>query len=490
KPHSATLLLDPLADDETWTLIQNLVGDVDEGVASRVVETAEGNPLFAEEMLAMLIEDGTARTAVPTTIQVLLASRLDRLDPSERHVLECAAVEGPEFHAGAVAALAGEPVDDALFGLVRKDLVRAHRAAFAGEDGFRFRHILFRDAAYDALPKSRRAVLHEHYADWLEQAARERPLEYEELLASHCEQTFRCRAHIARVDQSAQELAWRAAGHLAAAGRRACARGDMTAAASLLGRAAGLTPVEAPERLEVLRALALALRGTGALEQADQTLSELRRLAVAAGDRRLETYASLDAAYLLLFTRGGEAVEAVRREAADAIRLFDELKDPGGLAKAWYTAAAASVAAGRWAEAAAALRTALEPARAAGDQATIGAIIALLATAAVVGPDPVDDALPGCRRLLDETGENRQLWAHATMAIGYLEALRGRFDEARSLCAEGNRALRELGASLELATMVLFSAGVELLGGRPETAEQEARASLETLRAMGEKGVF
>jgi predicted ATPase len=490
KPHATTLVLEPLAYDETRMLIENLVGAVDDAIFRRVIEAAEGNPLFVEEMLAMLVEDGMSTTSVPATIQVLLAARLDRLEAGERRVLECAAVEGKEFHGGAVATLAGQPVGDALFSLVRKDLVRPHRAAFAGEDGFQFRHILFRDAAYEALPKSRRAELHERYADWLERVAHERLLEYEELLGYHLEQAFRCRSEVARVDDATQALASRAGGHLSAAGRRAAARGDMTAAANLLGRASSLLVETTSDRLEVLLELSTALRETGALEQAQRTLVQLRQLSAQVGDRRLETYASLDDAFLRLFTHGGEGVEDIRREAAAAVSLFEELGDEAGLAKAWYHTACASVASARWAEATEALSTALDRARKVGDQSVIRAIVRQLASAAVAGPDSVDEALRRCAELQEEVAEDRLLHARLTVATGYLEALRGRFDEARGLCDMGARTLRELGATLTLATLCLLTGAVELLAGRPEAAERELRASLGTLTAMGEKGVL
>jgi tetratricopeptide (TPR) repeat protein len=264
----------------------------------------------------------------------------------------------------------------------------------------------------------------------------------------------------------------------------------MTAAANLLGRASTLLVEAAPERLEILLELSTALRETGALEQARRTLAELRRQAAAVGDRRLETYASLDDAFLRLHTHGGEGVEDVRREAAAAVRLFDELGDEAGLAKAWYHTACASVASARWAEAIDALSTALVGARRVGDRTVIRAIVRQLASAAVAGPDPVDEALRRCAELQEEVAEDRLLHARLTMATGYLEALRGRFEEARRLCEESARTLQELGASLTLATLRLLTGAVELLAGRPEAAERELRASLDTLTAMGEKGVL
>ena len=117
----------------------------------------------------MAAED--AEVEVPPTLKALLAARLDQLDEAERRVLERGSVEGEIFHRGAVQALAPEEtqVTTRLAALVRRQLVRPDRAQLAGDDGYRFRHLLIRDAAYDALPKAVRADLHARFADWLDE---------------------------------------------------------------------------------------------------------------------------------------------------------------------------------------------------------------------------------------------------------------------------------------------------------------------------------
>ena len=134
-----------------------------------ILAAAEGNPLFVQEM-ATVLRNGDDEVAVPPTIQAVLAARLDQLQAAERTVLEAAAVEGEVFHRDAVQTLTpGEPrLTAQLTALVRKEFVRPDRPALDGEDGFRFRHLLLRDATYDATPKATRCNLHERYADWLE----------------------------------------------------------------------------------------------------------------------------------------------------------------------------------------------------------------------------------------------------------------------------------------------------------------------------------
>ena len=134
-----------------------LIGDaVSAELHVRIARAAGGNPLFISEMLAMARE--RAGVDVPPTLRALLAARLDQLERPVRDVLERGAVEGELFHRGAVEALAPKEaqVTARLTTLVRHDLVRPERAQLAGEDAFRFRHLLIRDAAYDALSKRMR----------------------------------------------------------------------------------------------------------------------------------------------------------------------------------------------------------------------------------------------------------------------------------------------------------------------------------------------
>ena len=162
-----TIRLEPLDDADTESLIGT---DVPEELRARIAAAAAGNPLFISEMLAMTQEAGDD-VEVPPSLKALLAARLDQLDPAERRVLECGSVEGEVFHRGAVQALTPEEtqVTPRLAALVRRELIRSDRPQFAGEDGFRFRHLLIRDTAYDALPKATRAELHQRFAAWLEQ---------------------------------------------------------------------------------------------------------------------------------------------------------------------------------------------------------------------------------------------------------------------------------------------------------------------------------
>ena len=181
--------------------------------------------------------------AVPPTLQALLATRLDQLETAERSVLERGAIEGEIFHRGAVQALAPDEsqVTPHLASLVRKGLIRPDKPQLAGEDGFRFRHLLIRDAAYDALPKATRADLHQRFAAWLEDTGSEL-VELDELLGYHLEQACSYRAELGLPGDD--ELAAAARRRLTAGGQRAARRQDYGAAVSLLERAAALVPAD------------------------------------------------------------------------------------------------------------------------------------------------------------------------------------------------------------------------------------------------------
>jgi len=262
KTNAATISLAPLTEAECAELINHLVGssDLPQEVRDRITGVAEGNPLFVEEMLRMLIDDGLlvrggerwvpvgdlGDVSVPPTISALLSARLDRLSDAERTLIEAAAVCGKEFHRGAIGDLVPEDssgdVDIHLRSLVRRELIGPQRSLLPGEDAFRFRHLLIRDAAYDSIPKHERADLHEAFADWLERVAGHRVAEQEEILGYHLEQAYRLRAELGPLDDQAKGLGERAAKLLMAAGRRALDRGDVPATLNLLSRAAELLP--------------------------------------------------------------------------------------------------------------------------------------------------------------------------------------------------------------------------------------------------------
>jgi class 3 adenylate cyclase/tetratricopeptide (TPR) repeat protein len=299
--NATTISLAPLSEHESAKLIDHLLGSaaLPGEIRTRITTVAEGNPLFVEEMLRMLVDDDLLTrdgerwvasgdltdVQVPATISALLSARLDRLSGSERAVLERAAVVGKVFHRGAVAELLPasdrEGLDHQLRSLVRKELVTPERSTLPGHDAYRFRHLLIRDAAYDAVPKAERAELHVAFADWLEAAAGERVAEQLEIVGAHLERAHRYRVELGLPED--RELKLRAARALGDAGVRASKRGDVTATIDLLTPAVELAAGD-PIELPYLARLGDASFSSGDLAGWEQVSERLLDVAMSAGD--------------------------------------------------------------------------------------------------------------------------------------------------------------------------------------------------------------
>jgi class 3 adenylate cyclase/tetratricopeptide (TPR) repeat protein len=318
----AVLRLEPLPAEEAGALI----GDaVPEEARERIVRASGGNPLFLTEMAA-LGEDAE----VPATLRALLAARLDQLDEPERQVLERGAVEGELFHRGTVQALAPEEeeVTSRLAALVRRDLVRPDRAQLPREDAYRFRHLLIRDAAYDALPKATRADLHRRFAKWLEEHGQSL-VELDEILGYHLEQAALYLTELGMPDPALGEEASR---RLGAAGERTYWRGDRQAAHSLLRRA-----VELVDEPGVHRAVRFALSHLSA-HDAEPLLEETGRRADARSDPAGAAFARGIAAHMRLVTGEGTSEEAEQLLRA-ASPLLEATQDHAALAQTWFSLA-------------------------------------------------------------------------------------------------------------------------------------------------------
>ena len=207
---------------------------------------------------------GDGEIVVPPTIHALLQARIDSLDGDVRVVMERGSVEGEVFHRGAVAELSPDlvrgDVGSHLATLVRKELIRSTSSTFPEDEGFRFRHLLIRDAAYESLPKATRAELHERFADWL---SVHDLVERDEIVGYHLEQAHRYRAELDPADPALPALAEGVAARLGAAGRAALERGDIPAALTLLRRAAAVLPESDDRRHELAPHLAFALWEAG-----------------------------------------------------------------------------------------------------------------------------------------------------------------------------------------------------------------------------------
>ncbi|MGH3021469.1 MAG: AAA family ATPase [Gaiellaceae bacterium] len=508
RPKEVRLTLKPLSEADVALVIENLLGSTDivDEARQRIVEAAEGNPLFAEQLLSMMIDDGLLRCddgrwvaagdlsglAIPPTIQALLAARLDQLEREERLVLEAAAVVGQRFALDAVQELvpdlAGEDVTAHVAALVQKQLVRPQGASVDGERTFRFHHILIRDAAYQGILKRARVTLHERFVAWADRVNRERDREseYEEILAYHLEQAHRYLSELGPLDDHGRTLGARAAERLSSPGRRAFARGDMPAAANLLRRAAMLLPTQDRGRLELLPSLGEALREIGEFAWATVFLDEAIEGAGAVGEPTLLARAELVRFLVESHSTDGWSEEEVVRRAERSIPVFEAAGDDAGLAQACRLLAWAHGTAGRYGEAAAAAERAVEHARLAGDERQRTHAASQYAVAAVEGPKPVLEAIGRCEEILEQVTEDRRSYGTVMGHLGCLEAMRGEFDRARELCSRGRLMLQDLGLNVVAASRSQDSCTVEMLAGDPAAAERDLRRDFDALTEMGE----
>jgi class 3 adenylate cyclase/tetratricopeptide (TPR) repeat protein len=503
--------LEPLSEAEAALIVQNLLGDngVATALRSRIVAAAEGNPLYVEQLLSMLIDDGLLRRAsdgweattdlanlsVPPTMHSLMAARLDGLSDEERAVVEAAAVGGLEFPQAAVEALVESALRDrvaeSLASLSRKQLLQpADTDAHVGPQ-FRFRHIVIRDAAYARLLKEARVSLHEKFVEWADGVVADRSTAYDEILGWHLEQAHRNLAELGPLDALGIELWAHAAERLAAAGRRAFARGDMPAAANLLRRAGALVPELSPLRLELLPDLGEALIDTGEFAEAGATLDEAVDAAAIIGDPRLLAEARL--VRLLLARHAAEPegwAEEVYREADRARGVFEAAGDHGQLARMWRLIGYVHATACRYGEVATAAERAIEHARLAGDVRQEARAVTTYATAALHGPTPVEEAIRRCEEIVARELGDRQAEGLVLCAVSHLEALRGELPRARELYARGRALLEDVGDKVVAASTSLDSAAVELLAGDSVIAEAQLRRDYETLESLGEKYIL
>ena len=474
-----TLRLEPLPDEA----VIDLIGEsIPAELRDRIAAAAGGNPLFLTEILAMAGQ--TEDVEVPPTLRALLAARLDQLDDSERLVLERGSVEGELFHRGAVQALAPDEshLTPRLAALTRKELICPDKAQFPGEDGFRFRHLLIRDAAYDALPKAARAELHEHFVDWLLPHAAEL-VESDEIMGYHLEHAHRYRVELGRVGAETEALARRAGGLLASASSRALLRDDLRAAVSLLKRAVALLPPD--ERgVELDLDLADALFRSSRFAEAEAVATAAAERAEAAGDLRGRLLAQLQQRrYLLSVDATATDSGALLALAEAALPTFEAAGDEAGLAAAWHMIAWSEHLLMRNQQKLAAAEQGLEYARRAGLVRLEPDLRWFQLSAYAGGPTPVDEFLDW----LDRHGRLEARTPIAVLQRAVAVAMLGHFDKARDLVASFRARGAELGHGFWAAGSAQSACRIERLAGDLEAAEREIRHGCELWEAAGER---
>jgi len=509
KMNATSILLEPLSDAQSESLISNLLGatDLADDVRTRIVHAAEGNPFFVEQMLAMLIDDGLVHSvdghwvatserlevSVPPTIAALLSARLDRLDAEEREVIGHASVVGREFYRGAVLELSSESlgvrIDALLQALVRKDLIRPDRSTLRGEDAFRFRHILVQESAYGALPKGLRATLHERCADWMERAAGDHAEEQGEIIGYHLEQAYRYRQELGAITDEHRAIAHRAAARLSSGGSRSFALSDYPSAINLLSRAAGLLPGDDPARIALLPDLACAFEEAEQLGEADRVWAEAIDGARTLSDDRLLAHALIQ--HWRWRLERGEDVEEAMRDAEWAMSIFQAAGDERGLARAWRLRGKIGW---EWKRRAAdeevAVEHALAHARKAGDAYEEHDCFVAIARTVVRGPTPAQAGIDRCAELLRQYTNQRSVEAEMNHALAHLNARLGAFDQARDFATRYRAFYRDTGQQSSFNASVEVVWDIEMLAGDPAGAERVLRESYEALEARGERHAF
>jgi predicted ATPase len=487
-PNATTIPLEQLSDSAARQIADWLLadGNLSERTRTIALDRAEGNPLFLEQLLVHAREGTAAPGDLPPTIEALLAARLDRLDPAERAIIECAALVGRDFDLAAVSDLVSErhrPIESHVDALVHKELVRPTRGQRSTATDYRFRHILIRDAAYASMPKQRRSELHERHADWLDRSRPNDPYA-DEMVGYHLERAHVYRVGLVAADERAASLAARAAQRLELAGRKALGRGDLPATIGLLERA---TPLLAEDlRAPLLTQLGSVLLEAGKLERAGHVLTQAQTLAAATRDDRVHARALVELAHLrVLLAEQGSAEEGVR-VVKRVIPIFERHDDELGLCSAWRLSAWLHWSGSRAARAAEAWeRAAVHAARATDERAYVE-ILTWVATALWFGPTPVSVGIRRAESIADRVAGHKEAEALLLRNQAGWYALNGDFESARSFLSRSRRAFENLGQTLNTASSQ-FEGFVELLAGDPAAAEDSLRKGYKLLDEMGER---
>jgi class 3 adenylate cyclase len=492
-----TLLLQPLTDDEIATLAEHrLTGPLHPAMRDELVTSAGGNPLFLEELVAMLLEDGTLQLVegtwqrsgrqdrtIPASIQALLGARVDALDRSDRTVLGRAAVVGLTVSYDALRSLTEEgertALDEGLDTLIDRDLLRPSRAAYA------FRHQFVREAVYQALPRRTRADLHERHARWLMTKAGGPQID--ELAADHLERALEERKLLDPDDPALGILQATTGDWLIAAGSRALHRGDMAAAARLNGVAVDMLDEDDARRASALADRGRALSELGDFEAGAVEVERACAAALRTGDEALVAHMRLTAVNV----RSNLALDGWLEEASmvadEAIEVFSRRGDTRGLARAWGMRAETHFLTAQFAASETAVEQASVLADEANDDAERRRNVFRHVTLLPVGRMPATEGLAICRQLLEQYAGDRTVEARVLQVQALLLAMHGGADAARAALAAATERLQELNQAYWLAFGDLVAGRIELLADDASAAETAFRRAIASLTEMGDR---
>jgi len=501
---SGRMNLEPLSEAASSQLLASLlaVDNLPAALRHNVLERAEGNPLYVEEVVRMLIDRGVlvragdrwvadptaAEVTVPESVEALIRARLDTLSRADRALLQTASVIGRVFDRSAVVALAGDApnVDERLDEAVLRDLI-IEEPRPAADRAYRFKHILIRDAAYASLPKARRAALHLQVADWLDDWAGERRDEFVEIAAYHLEQAAVLQRELHGSVDAALEA--RAVDALVRGATLSLGREDLRAAERFARRALALEPRDATARVEAKWLLTDALINQNRIDATGPLGREVADEAARLGRRDLEGRGLMAVAGAMWIGPDAVGTEEALRVLGESKRLLEQADDREYLFEATFMEGFGDWAEGRLDAAADRWNEAVRIARSIPDGGREARVLYQVACCRAFA-GRLDEAIPlidASEDLARAAGSRRTLLAAARVRAVWLVAARSTSDALRSLEAL-LPALEETGDQEALEAAISNIAKQYHLAGDLESARAACERALEISRATAHSG--
>jgi tetratricopeptide (TPR) repeat protein len=479
---ATSIELEPLGPEESEELMDALDGALGPAERAEVLAKTEGNPLYLEETVRMLQEEGADATGrIPDTLQALIAARIDRLAPEAKALLQRAAVIGRIFWEGALAHLSPEldslegPLDDLR---LREFVLDEERSSIRGERAYRFKHVLIREVAYSGLSKSARAEHHARFAEWLKERAAEELLE---IRAFHLD---RATALLAELDGAAPpELRREAAEALTEAGVRAFARDANRTARQHLVRAVELEPS--------LRRRYLAARAAARLTDlpaVQREMEEVLAAAIAEGDGSTQGRALVTLAEAAVLR---DADVAAAEQMIDNALAVLEPDDDIGRFRALRARATIAWMRGDLAKEEQVMLEALDLARAAGRKDFESEAADELASVYLARLE-LDRAAPLIEQaiLLAEESGSAEARGRALRFAGQLHLQRRELDDAEAALDAAREHLAEAGAAWMVGRTLNFAAWTARHKGDLARAERLFRESIRILAPLEDRATL
>ncbi len=486
---STAIELEPLSEEQSELLVEKLLGQLAgmsgeplPALPKEVLERAEGNPLFVEETIRMLVESdrGGDPDRIPDTLQALIAARIDHLSPAAKTVLQRASVIGRVFWGGAISHLSPDLEDiDGLLDdlLLREFLLREPRSSISGETAYRFKHLLIREVAYTGLAKLARAHHHARFAEWLGERAGEELLE---IRAYHLDQSVELLTELEGA--APEELAHETASALVKAAKRAIAREAYGTARKL-----GLRALELRPTLGARYVAARAAWRMNDFATVEVEMTKVRDLAHEQDEPVVEALA-LTALGEAMLRREGDPASA-QEFVDDALALLENQDDP----TAQFDARVAAASIGAWrGDMDAAIRH-MERAYAIGvdarrkDLQTIAA--QALAQTHIIRLE-LDEAEMLLTRALELAGESGSVLARlgTTLSYGWFLMVKGELDAAETVSEEVRATAAELGRDSTVAAAVFQLGQLARRKGDHKRAEKLFGEAVRITAARGDRG--